>query len=175
MKRRVIFILSLFVLINLYAQNNLTAKYKYSTKPMEVMGFTGDSTLTQVRKELENWNVVYEYTDWSNCIEVRNVTWKGLEFNFINFWFYGNGKLKDIMCAPKSDNVTEVEKSFQKIFSELPYRRSENTYGGKRVFYNGKNETENAVFIVNSSGFPSYIEFEFYFNDSLRNGGYNNP
>ena len=60
MKKAFAVILLLLLLLQLYAQSKPTQvqRYKYSTNPLECMGFNCNPTISQVRKQLQDWDIV---------------------------------------------------------------------------------------------------------------------
>ena len=180
MKRICLFML-LMSLFFVYAQDKPVQKnqskpvqkgHQHSESPISVMGFTYQSTSSEVKEQLEEWGFVWKNLDQKKgyAYQIENIDWYGVNFNVINFCFDKNGIIKWIYLSPnKSENKDNIKKGFNKILSGLPYRKQlKRDWGIYDIItyyslYNGKDETEFAV--IDNDG--TYINLSFYLNNSF--------
>lgn len=67
-----IFFLFSIIILNLFSQNHsLQQAKKHANKPMQIMGITYNSTLSQVKKQFNEWNIVYHSTDANNGTKLK--------------------------------------------------------------------------------------------------------
>ena len=174
MKKAFTVILLLLLFLQLYAQSKPTQaqRYKYSTNPLECMGFNCNSTISQVRKQLQDWDIVCKDLGFDGSVfYAENITWQDIFFDNITFAFEpSTGKIEYIMFSPSSkESKTKVINTFGEIVSNLPYRRKiqeVNNYNMQETheYYNGKDESEFAELTIIGNS----IFFTFHFNGSLQ-------
>ena len=161
-------ILLLLLLLQLYAQSKPTQaqRYKYSTNPLECMGFNCNSTISQVRKQLQDWDIVCKDLGFDGSVfYAENITWQDIFFDNITFLFEpSTEKIQGIVFSPSNEESrTKVMNTFGEIVSNLPYRgeikEEYNNYICKE--YNGKDESEFVQISIGDS-----IDFTFCFNGS---------
>ena len=175
MKKIICLIFLSFLLFYVYAQNGRISNYSYSSSPMKIMGFTKDTTLSQAKKQINEWKVTWSFRDYDNTIVMNKVSWQSLDFESIWITFDNYGKIKWIACHSPSGNINTIQSSFLKIVSNLPYRRMLiNPYiEAKTYIYNGYDESEFAIYSTNTNKYLPPIEFSFYFNSSIYESGFN--
>ncbi|WP_294429671.1 hypothetical protein [uncultured Treponema sp.] len=167
MKKVFSIIIFLVLLLQLYAQSVPTQGYSYSKQPLNVMGFTKASTITQVKKQLGIWGIKWNVAEQNkNCIQARGVKYEGLFFDYINYYFNDKGKIIEIYFLPAdSENDDRIFNSFSSIVKNFPYR---NTYSVKYKYitkvydvFNGYDDTEYVVLD------NDLLYFGFCFNGSI--------
>ena len=150
-----------------YAQNKPTQYSKHSKNPIEVMGFTYKSTISQVKKQLDRWGLVYlDFSDEKILpgFALKNTEYLGIVFSHIGFYFDPKtNKICDISFDYGTNSVTRevMEKVFQDIIKDLPYlkRTNRKAISGKNLICDvwiGKDSSEYAVL--------TDYHLDFYFN-----------
>ncbi|MCI6592794.1 MAG: hypothetical protein SPK18_10080 [Treponema sp.] len=169
-----IFFLFSIIILNLFSQNHpLQQAKKHANKPMQIMGITYNSTLSQVKKQFNEWNIVYHSTDANNGIQIENITWQGIVFEWINiFYDKRSGQITHIQCSPsQSESKDNITSSFNQIVVGLPFREVIESYVYGVQFntyiYNGKDSSECAVFVREKSMYWDRFYFSFYFNGQM--------
>lgn len=178
------FFISFFILIitiQIFAQDVPTQGYQYSSKPMNVMGFTGKSTISEIEQQLNNWKITYEFVDNpfiedKRCKHLRceNFRWKGLLFEFVHFIFTKEGILDSIGFVPaKGESQDKFVSFFYEITSAYPLRKNFSKYGYHQIsgrkwtsdytVKNGRNDYESAVLTINDTYYFKAYTIDFFF------------
>lgn len=173
MKKQICIVLLAFITIHFFSQSRPTQNgYEHSKKTMEIMGITRNSSISQVKKQLNDWSIVWEPTKFNNGIQIRNLNWVGITFDWVNIMFDYNGKIKYITCFPSEfENPNKIMDAFKKICVGLPFRRKmQSPINSTQMYeiYNGQNETEFALFAYHPYPYDALIRFTFYFNGSIQ-------
>lgn len=149
----------IFISFILFIATSILWGYSYSSVPLEVLGFTKNSTKAEVIQQLRNWGINYsvntEFSDWGgDFISCHGVQCFGIDWSRIDFAFCQNNKIGSISLSIDFDNNVEWE-NLQSIFnnktSSYPFRRSGTWFGSEYIYSeyiikNGQNENESAVF-----------------------------
>lgn len=166
MKKNLTVIVFMLIIVQAYAQSTPTQGYSYSKQPLSVMGFTKTSTMSQVKKQLEDWGIRWNVSEArKNTIQIRDIRYEGCLFSVINFAFDSKGKILGIDFLPDDSEADDnIYNCFSSICKNLPYRKmyTRYTYYSPVNYYvfNGCDDTEFAIF-------TDYDEFGFCFNGSI--------
>ena len=178
MKKTFIFLIfTVFLTLQTYTQNRpMQQTIPRSKEPMKIMGFTSKTTIAQIKKQFDDQNISYKPTMSNNGIQITNITWEGIRFDYINVLTDNNGYLSEITAYPlDNQNLDKLYTSFTKIVSDLPFYKKYESYAYNTQFtsyiYNGKTVGETAVFEM------SYLEliqvtnvyFRFFFKNTPNN------
>ena len=146
-------------------------KNAHSKEPMSFMGFTYTTKKKDIEAQLKEWDIQWNILE-NGGIQIRDIDWKGINFQVINFLFDKKDKIQWIYCSPsKEEERDNVLTCFKDLVTELPYRDnyvkksnhpllSDKEY----ILWNGKDETEFAVADV----YGTYLSLHFYFNNSIK-------
>ena len=181
MKKFFISFLILIITIQIFAQDIPTQGYQYSSKPLNVMGFTGKSTISGVEQQLNNWKINYEFFDNpfiedKRCkqLRCRNFRWKGILLSCVHFHFTKEGNLARIGFSPdEGESQDKIVSFFYEITSAYPQRK----YFSKHDYYeisgrkwtenctvkNGINDYESAVLTLYDTYYSKYYGIDFFF------------
>ena len=89
--------------------------YSYSSVPLEVLGFTKNSTKAEVIQQLKNWGINYnvntEFSDWGgDFISCHGVHCFGIDWTRIDFAFCQNNKIGSITLSVDFDYNIEWDR-----------------------------------------------------------------
>ena len=148
--------------LQIYAQKIPQKGYEYSKKPMEIMGCTRTSTISQVKKQLNSWGI--SFTTGEDWVQIENVKWYGIHFNVINFVFDKKGKIKWISSRSNTISKDALMYEFWEIVGDLPYRGLySDKYNTPYYIHNGVDDSEFAVLSF-------LLGFWFFFNNTAHEG-----
>jgi len=155
-KKSLLITISLFITL-FFLQPISASEQKYLRNPLSVMGFTKETTMDQVKKQLNNWEISWEVSPFDyTMIRINNVSYLGCSFRYIKFWFYFNGTLKGIVFEA---NYSESEEAIWNCFSQIskgcPYRNDYISSSGLSEYtvFNGSDSSEFAVYNLTTNVF----------------------
>ena len=169
MRKLIIIQIFLLLALQVYTQSIPTQRNTYSKKPLEVMGFTAVSTFSQVKKQLNSWELQWDEVSLKKensygeqyKIKIDDVKYQGVQFSSIDFGFDSNGRIKSISFA-SYDDEDAVHNVIKILCKDFPFRGYYKYGYLETEVYNGKDDSEFAYFPLAGFGFSFWFNTNIY-------------